>query len=207
MPVWVIVLNLAVHRLRRADDLAAERLADGLMSQADAEQRDLAGRGGDQVEADAGFGRRAGAGRQHDRLGLHGQRVRDRQLVVAPDLAIERAVLRADIAQEVVEVEGKAVVVVDEKNHGPGLYRRIIFGPAARGGQSRNSQGNRVKASKAVALPWTRVMRSVHSHDGRRPLEPLIRLGVREGLRRCCNHSVGPPPPKPAIHGFQRHCL
>ena len=62
--------DLAVHRRRRADDLAAERLADRLVAEADAEDRDLARSGGDQVEADAGLVRRAGAGRQHDRLRL-----------------------------------------------------------------------------------------------------------------------------------------
>src|SRR6185369_598792 len=58
--------ELAVNRLRRPHDVAAERLADGLMAEADAEDRD--GRRGlfDQIEADTGLVGRAGAGRQHD---------------------------------------------------------------------------------------------------------------------------------------------
>ncbi len=88
VPVWVMARDLAVHRFRRADDLAAERLADRLVAEADAEQWDLPGGGGDQVEADAGLVRRAGARRQHDRFRLHGQGVLDRQLVIAPDLAL-----------------------------------------------------------------------------------------------------------------------
>ena len=73
----------------------------------------LAGGGGDQFQADAGFRGRAGARRQHDRFGLHCDRIGDRQLVIAPHLT-----LGADIAQKMKEVEGEAVVVVDEKDHG-----------------------------------------------------------------------------------------
>ncbi len=62
--------DLAVHRRGRADHLAAECLADRLMAEADAEDRDFARGGGDQVQADAGLVRRAWAGRQHDRFRL-----------------------------------------------------------------------------------------------------------------------------------------
>ena len=106
--------DLPVHRFGRADYLAAERLADCLVPEADAEQRDLAGGRCNQIQADAGFRGRAGARRQHDRFGLHCDRIGDGQLVVAPHLA-----LGADVAQKVKEVEGEAVVVVDEKDHGP----------------------------------------------------------------------------------------
>jgi hypothetical protein len=34
----------------------------------------------------------------------------------------------ANVAEEVVEVEDEAVVVVDEKDHGPGLLSQDIFG-------------------------------------------------------------------------------
>ena len=106
--------DLPVHRLGCADYLAAERLANRLVPEADAEQRDLACGRCNQIQADAGFRGRAGARRQHDRFGLHCDRIGDGQLVVAPHLA-----LGADVAQKVKEVEGEAVVVVDEKDHGP----------------------------------------------------------------------------------------
>ena len=54
-----------------------------------------------------------GPGRQHDRLRLARERVRDGELVVAPHLAA-----RADVAQEVEQVEGEGVVVVDQQDHG-----------------------------------------------------------------------------------------
>ena len=58
--------DLAVDGLRRAHDLAAKGLADGLMAEADAEDRDFRAGLADQVEADARLVRGAGAGRQHD---------------------------------------------------------------------------------------------------------------------------------------------
>ena len=61
--------GLAVHQARRADDLAAEILPDRLMAEADAEQGPAGiGGGGDEIERDAGLVRRAGAGRDQERL-------------------------------------------------------------------------------------------------------------------------------------------
>ena len=63
-------VGLAVHLPLRADDLAAERRADRLVAEADAEDRQLAGEGPDRVDADARLGRRARPGREHERVGL-----------------------------------------------------------------------------------------------------------------------------------------
>ena len=109
--------QLAVHRLGRADHLAAVDLADRLVAEADAEQRDRRPGLGDQVEADAGLVGRARPRRQHDRLRLHADRRVDGDLVVAEDLA-----RRTELAQEVDEVIGEAVVVIDQEQHG-GLVR------------------------------------------------------------------------------------
>src|SRR6185295_7977862 len=62
--------ELAMHRNRRAHDLAAEGLADRLMAEADAKDRDGRRCLADQVEADAGVVWRAGAGREHDGVGI-----------------------------------------------------------------------------------------------------------------------------------------
>src|SRR5262245_10409790 len=75
--------QLAMHQLLRPDDLAAECLSDGLMTEADAQNRRRLGSGPDEVEADSGFIGRAGSGRQYDRLGLRGQNLADADLVVA----------------------------------------------------------------------------------------------------------------------------
>ena len=47
--------GFAVHHLRRADDLAAEGLADGLMPETDPQQRDLSGEMLDDLQRDARF--------------------------------------------------------------------------------------------------------------------------------------------------------
>ena len=70
--------QLAMHQRRRAHDAAAIDLADGLMAEADAEDRHLRPGAGDQLEADAGPVGIAGPRRQHDRLRRLGQRPRRR---------------------------------------------------------------------------------------------------------------------------------
>ena len=96
----------------RPHDPAAESLADRLMAQADTHDWSLAGGGGHQVEADAGLIRIAGTGRQHDALGLQVESVLDCERVVAPDLDF-----CPKLSQEMEEVVGKAVVVVDQQKH------------------------------------------------------------------------------------------
>src|SRR6476661_8171335 len=77
--------ELAVHHLWRAHDLAAEGLADGLMPETDAEDRNGGRRLGDKFEADAGLVRCARPGREHDRLRRERHHRLGRDLVVAMD--------------------------------------------------------------------------------------------------------------------------
>ena len=103
-----------MHQGRRADDLAAEGLADGLMTETDAQQRNAMGSGRrDQVEADAGLVRVAGPRRQHDGLRRGGQNLIDGDLVVPVD-----AGLRPKLAQEMDEVVGETVIIIDQQQHG-----------------------------------------------------------------------------------------
>jgi hypothetical protein len=105
--------GLAVHQGLGADHLAAEGLAHGLMAQADAEDRHVQRRAVENVEADARLVGRAGTGRQQDGLGLQRPGLGGRQVVVAHDLR-----LRAQLREVVDEVVGKAVVVIDDQDHG-----------------------------------------------------------------------------------------
>ena len=82
------------------------------MAEADAEDRDFAGNGCNQIEADAGLFRRAGPGRKHDGFGLGGSDRTGGDLVVAM-----HAHLRTQFTEIVHQVEGEAVIVVDEANH------------------------------------------------------------------------------------------
>ena len=72
---------------------------------------------GDEVEADAGLVRRAGAGREHDRFRIGRDHGADGHLVVAMHDDV-----RPQPAQIMDQVEGEAVVIVDQNDHGPGNH-------------------------------------------------------------------------------------
>src|SRR6266540_530400 len=79
-------------------------LADALVAEADAEDRQLAGEALDRLDADAGLFRRTRPGRDDDALRRHLVDILDRDLVVAKHLD-----LGAQLAQVLVEVVGEAV--------------------------------------------------------------------------------------------------
>jgi len=113
LAVVVDLAGLAVHQRLGADDLAAEGPADRLVAEADAEDRQVVGGGLQQVQADAGLVRRAGAGRQEHALRLQAERLGHAHRVVAVDDG-----LRPQLVQVVDEVVGEAVVVIDHQDHG-----------------------------------------------------------------------------------------
>ena len=105
--------HLAVDDLMAAHDIAAKGLTDGLMAQTDPQQRGPGfGRRRRQGKTDAGLRRIAGAGGQHDSLGLQRHRGLHIQGIIAAHDNI-----RPQFAQIMHEVVGKAVVVIDEKQH------------------------------------------------------------------------------------------
>src|SRR6185437_12150135 len=129
--------SLSVHRHGRPGDLSAEGLADRLVAQADAKDGNSARGSPDQIKADAGLVRRAGTRRQHDGLRPTVQGFADGQPVVAPHLA-----LGANITQEVIQIERKTIVVVDQEDHwGNTIKMNLgtdwarILAPAHPGGQ------------------------------------------------------------------------
>ncbi len=83
-----------------------------MVAEADAEQRNCMRCFADQLEADAGFVRRARTGRQHDRLGVCRDDRVSRDLVIAIDDDV-----RPQPAQVMEQVEGEAVLVVDQDDH------------------------------------------------------------------------------------------
>ena len=104
--------GLAVHQLGRAHDAAAEGLADGLMAEANAEQRHLAGKAADHVDADAGILRLARTGRDDDAIGLARGDFIERDLVVAAHFE-----LLPQLAEVLRQVVGEGVVVIDQQDH------------------------------------------------------------------------------------------
>jgi hypothetical protein len=112
-PIVPDTRRLPVHDLPRPHHLAAERLADGLVAEADAEDRHAAGETRDGSERDARLVRRARPGREDD---VGRRQLLDpfhRQLVVA-----EHAHFGTELFEVLHKVEGKRIVVVDHQHHG-----------------------------------------------------------------------------------------
>src|SRR5262245_13006660 len=120
--------DLAVERVC-AHDLAAECLSDRLVAKADTEDRCARRSPRDEVEANSGFVWRAWAGRQHDGFGLQRHHVCDGNFVVAVHDDV-----RAEPSQIVEEVEGEAVIIVDQDDHVPPLCQGFKVPP--KGGQA-----------------------------------------------------------------------
>ena len=113
---YVSFSGMVTFRTFPAETLVARVPADRLLAEADAEERRLRlGGGVDQLEADAGLVGVAGTGREHDALRMLRHGLADADLVVAPDFH-----LGAELAQEVEEVVGEAVVVIDQEVHRSG---------------------------------------------------------------------------------------
>src|SRR5690606_3983954 len=113
--------GLAVHHLARTHHFAAEYLAHALVAKADAENRQLAGEVLDCRHRDAGFVRRARAGRNHQPVR------RDLFDLFKSDLVIAvHQHLGAQFLQVLDDVVGKAVVIVDHQyaNHCPAPKRK-----------------------------------------------------------------------------------
>src|SRR5579863_6981235 len=121
-----------MHQVRSAYDLAAESCADGLMSQAHAEDGYFAGEVPDEINADAGILRRAWSGRDHNALGLHIFDVSNRDLVVAANL-----VLRPEFSEILDEVVSKGIVIIENENHGRLAYK-FTRGDSVPSGPVRN---------------------------------------------------------------------
>ena len=120
--VVVDLVGLAVHQPAGADDLRPERLADRLVPQAHAQQRNLPGKALDARHGNAGLVGRAGAGRNDQVRRPPGLDLLQRDLVVAVDLQLQR---RVELAQPLHEVVGERVVVVDQQDHGIPHYPQL----------------------------------------------------------------------------------
>src|SRR5262245_39357059 len=103
-----------MHQMGCPDHLATESLADCLMAKADTENGYAVLGLVDEFEADAGLIGGTRSRRQNDRLRSGREHLADTDLVIAMD---DR--LGAEIPQEMIQVPGEAVVVVDEDDHCP----------------------------------------------------------------------------------------
>ncbi|MPM53331.1 hypothetical protein SDC9_100098 [bioreactor metagenome] len=103
---------LAVHQGLSVGHGGPESLAYGLMPQAHPQHRDLTGEVGRRGNAHPRVGGSAGAGGEEDAPGGERLDLTQRQRVVA-----DYSDVRVQLAHQLKEVIGKAVVVVNEQNH------------------------------------------------------------------------------------------
>jgi len=111
----ILVMNLgclAVHELLRMHDLAAEGLADTLMPQAHAENRDFARELFNRRHRHPCFIRRAGPGRDHDVIGFERIDAIKINLIVTVHLH-----LLPQLAKILHQVVGEGIVIVDHQKH------------------------------------------------------------------------------------------
>ena len=111
--LWIVRLSAACKLNDVSYSRFIEGLTDGLVPQADAQDRHGRGRAGDQGQADAGLVWCAGAGRQQHGGGVQRPGLVRRQVVVAHHMR-----RRAQLREVVDEVVGEAVVVIDDEDHG-----------------------------------------------------------------------------------------
>ncbi|MNZ47220.1 hypothetical protein D3C78_649270 [compost metagenome] len=102
--------GLAMHDLAGPHDITAKGLANGLVAQADTENRQLAGKVQDSFDGNTGLGRGARTRGNHDALGVQGFDLGDGQFVVANDFN-----LCTQLAEVLHDVVGEGVVIVDHQ--------------------------------------------------------------------------------------------
>ena len=102
-----------MHQPVGPDDPAAERCANRLVAEADAEHRHPAGEGPDERDENPGIFGRARARRQDGGGGLEREHLLDRERIVAIH---DR--FRAELPEQLDEVVGERVVVVEHEEHG-----------------------------------------------------------------------------------------
>ncbi len=110
-----VVMNsggLAVHDVPCPYDPGAERLADGLVPETDADDRQLSGKVTNQFQRYSGLFRSTGAGREHNTFWLSAFYFRHRNLVVSL-----YPYLGSELTQVLNEVVGEGIVVIQDQDH------------------------------------------------------------------------------------------
>src|SRR3954471_14624986 len=125
-PVVLDRRRLAVYELPCGADLASEGLRQRLMAKADAQGRDARRESAQDLDRRAGGGRTAGTGGDDEVRRVQELRSVRVDRVVSPDDDV-----RTELAEEVREVVGEAVVVVDQEDHATSSARSIACSSAA----------------------------------------------------------------------------
>ena len=139
-----------MHLLLGAHHPAAVHLGDGLMAQAHPEGGHRCGKFFEDVEADARLIRVARAWREQDRVGLQRADLLQADGVVAMHLQVGcQRMLGGELTEVLHQVEGEAVVVVDDQQH------LRIGSQSPRRSKSGGSRRNRAISKELMAAVST----------------------------------------------------
>ena len=135
----------AVHDTLGTDDASTVRFADGLMTEADAEDGNRASPATDCVDGDPRLRRSARSGGQHD--GVRGELADfiDGDRVVATHVDV-----RTELPEVLHEVVGEGVVVVDDEQHRGGSWQ--VAGAGGWGGDRSPATCNQQLSSRVILL-------------------------------------------------------
>src|SRR6185369_10545450 len=166
----VVVLDarrLAVHLLRRPRHRSPERLADGLMAEADAEDRGGLVKAMDEGEGDAGAVRSSRAGGDHDTFGGEA-----RDLLHGDPVVADHPHGRAQLTQILDQVVGEGIVVVENEDHAGACWdtRRARIMPRALEQVSSHS----VLGSESATMPAPTCM------EARPAWQTTVRMVIHE---------------------------
>src|SRR5438132_4066577 len=104
--------GLAVHEMRRANHVPPESGSEGLVAEADPENRQFSRKMPKKLNADTSFLRGTGAGRNDDALRPHGLNFSYRDLIIPSNRDF-----CAKFAKILHQVVGKRVVIIQHKDH------------------------------------------------------------------------------------------
>src|SRR2546428_8387730 len=189
------LLRLSVHRLSCAHHLPPERLPDALVPEAHAEDGHHALRpgksvqpasAGDQLQADPGLVRRAGARREHQPLRPAGEDGRGALAIAAQHL--HRS---AELAEALHEVEGERVVVVDDEDarlHATAFPATAPYAAPTEARTFARTSRHSAAGSLSATIPAPACANS----------RPWLRNRVRMAMASCMspapeNHPTAPP--------------
>src|SRR5258707_3072957 len=143
-----------VDDLTRMHDLAAESLADRLMTEAHPQYRDPAGKFAHRRERDPRFGGSAGPGGNDHAFRSHHGDVRRRDLVVATHFDVG-----AELAQILHQIPGEGIVVVDHQNHArPSIPLKAISAARSTARALARVSCNSLSGTESATIPapaWT----------------------------------------------------
>ncbi len=124
LTVVLDLVRLTVHQFWGANNFSTESLTDGLVTEADAKQRDATGKMFHAIDADASFVWSARSRGNQDSCRRHLVNLFHRNFVISEHTHVDIAV---NFAQTLDKIVREGIVVIDHNDHG-GIFAREVNG-------------------------------------------------------------------------------